>query len=723
MNSTEYLVPAIPEWTANFKTLSRRSGELVVAIGCLVLVGWMLDIEALKSVVPGLAGMKSMSALLFVLSGASLWLYARQKSKLLTQACAFLVLLVSMLTIGEYLLNTDLGIDQIFVRDDTPGALHPGRMSPSTAFSFFLISAALLFGDRQTSFRDAPALGAFVIAVLALIGYLYGASSLYQIGAYSSMALHTALSFALLSLGILFARPERGLMRIVLADTAGGDFLRRLIPTAFFLPAILGWFWLTGQRLGLYDPALGLAFMAISLIISLGILLWLNARQLTELDIRRRQIDSDLLASEHRFHTTLDRMMEGCQIIGYDWRYLYLNDTAIKHSRATRESLLGRTMMECYPGLEHTALFTTLQRCIKERTPAQMVHEFLYPDGSRGWFDLSIQPAPDGIFILSSDISRRRQAEQALLEREMKLAKLLDILPVGISILDAERQIMFTNPALQSILEVSERELQEGKYANRRYLRANGTPMPREELASTRALDEKREIDDLETGVVREDGSTVWTSVSAVPVNFSDWKLVLVTVDITSRKQAEQEIIKLNAELEKKVARRTAELAAANEQLRQLAILDELTGLYNRRGFLLLAEEQILLAKRTGQNLIVFYGDMDGLKQINDQGGHAAGDQALVTAAQALNGTFRASDIKARLSGDEFIVLAIECGEPNASALLDRLDVQLAQHNLSMSVGVTMFDTGDEISLADLISRADEAMYEVKSGKRGRQRP
>ncbi len=114
---------------------------------------------------------------------------------------------------------------------------------------------------------------------------------------------------------------------------------------------------------------------------------------------------------------------------------------------------------------------------------------------------------------------------------------------------------------------------------------------------------------------------------------------------------------------------------------------------------------------------------MDGLKQINDQGGHAAGDQALVTAAQALNGTFRASDIKARLSGDEFIVLAIECGEPNASALLDRLDVQLAQHHLSMSLGVTMFDTGDEISLADLISRADEAMYEVKSGKRGRQRP
>jgi diguanylate cyclase (GGDEF)-like protein/PAS domain S-box-containing protein len=351
-----------------------------------------------------------------------------------------------------------------------------------------------------------------------------------------------------------------------------------------------------------------------------------------------------------------------------------------------------------------------------------MVNEFVYPDGSRGWFDLSIQPAPDGFIILSSDITRRRQAEQALLEREMKLAKLLDILPVGISILDAQRQIMFTNPALKTMLEISEEGMQNGKYANRRYLRANGTPMPVEELASARALNEKREVGNMETGVIKEDGSTVWTSVSAVPVNFSDWKLVLVTVDITSRKEAEREIIKLNTELEEKVQQRTRELAVANQQLHQLAILDELTGLYNRRGFLILAEEQILLAKRNRQNLVVLYGDLDGLKQINDQGGHAAGDQAIVMVAQALQQTFRTSDIKARLGGDEFIILAIECREPDTPSLLTRLKEKLAKQNLSMSVGVTSFDTEEDLTLSDVISRADEAMYEVKSSRPGRRR-
>jgi diguanylate cyclase (GGDEF)-like protein/PAS domain S-box-containing protein len=536
------------------------------------------------------------------------------------------------------------------------------------------------------------------------------------------MALHAALSLSLLCMGILLARPERTFMRVILANTAGGDLMRRLLPTAVFLPLLIGSIWLMGQRLGLYDAALGMALMVISLMTSFVLLIWRNANQLTGLDFRRRQADSDLRASEHRFQTTLDNMIEGCQIIGYDWRYLYLNDTAVRHSRSTREALLGRTMMECYPGIERTALFATLQRCMKEQSPAQMVNEFVYPDGSRGWFDISIQPTPDGVFILSSDITRRRQAEQALLEREMKLSKLLDILPVGISILDAERQIMFTNPALKTMLEISEEGMQNGKYANRRYLRANGTPMPVEELASARALHEKRAIDDMETGVVKEDGSTVWTSVSAVPVNFSDWKLVLVTVDITSRKQAEREIVKLNAELEEKVRQRTRELAAANEQLHQLAILDELTGLYNRRGFHILAEEQILLAKRTGQKLVVFYGDLDGLKQINDLGGHAAGDQALVAAARALNLTFRASDIKARLGGDEFIILAIQCSESDTPSLLSRLQQELAKQNLTMSVGVLSFDTDENLGLPEIIVRADEAMYEVKSNRRGRQR-
>ena len=446
-------------------------------------------------------------------------------------------------------------------------------------------------------------------------------------------------------------------------------------------------------------------------------------RELKEAENRRehKRLSDSLRASELRFRNTLESMMEGCQIIGYDWRYLFLNDSAVRDSQQTRESLLGRTIMECNPGIENSAMFTTLQHCMDERTSNYMLHEVIYPDGSKAWFELSIQPAPDGIFILSSDITKSKQAEQALLEREMKLAILLDILPVGISILDAERKVSYTNPALKKMLDISEEGLIEGVYRNRKYLRADGSLMPVDEWPSTRAFKEKRGIEGVETGVVKEDDSIVWTDVSAVPVNFPDWKVVMVTSDITERKQTEREILKLNAELEAKVAERTAELAAANEQLHQLSLFDELTGLYNRRGFLLLAEEQLSLARRARRNnLMLFYADLDGLKQINDHLGHSAGDEAIVTAARTLDKTFRTSDIKARLGGDEFVVLAVEADENIAQTLLARLREGLAENNQSLSVGVVTFDAQNDNSIHDLITRADEAMYTEKRSKPGR---
>jgi diguanylate cyclase (GGDEF)-like protein/PAS domain S-box-containing protein len=450
-------------------------------------------------------------------------------------------------------------------------------------------------------------------------------------------------------------------------------------------------------------------------------------RELKETENRRllKQADANLRTSEERFRSTLDSMLEGCQIIGFDWRYLYLNDAAVKHSKFRREELIGRTMMECYPDIEGTALFNGLRMCMQQRSSYHMVNEFRYPDGSRGWFELYIQPAPEGLFVLSSDITARKLAEQSLLEREMKLTILLEILPVGISILDKQGQISFTNPALQRILDISSNGLHNGAYANRTYLRPDGSPMPAEERASTRALNEKREVDDVETGVVREDGTITWTNVSAVPVDLADWDLVLVTSDITGRKRAEEEVLKLNAVLEAKVAERTAELAAANEQLYQLSLFDPLTGLYNRRGFQLVAEKHLQLAQRSGRNLLAFYGDLDGLKMTNDQLGHGAGDDALVAAAKALNETFRASDIKARLGGDEFIVLALETEERDAQALLGRLHQRLAGKNqtLTMSMGVVSSAAPGINTIDDLIARADEAMYAQKRRKPGSRSP
>lgn len=107
-------------------------------------------------------------------------------------------------------------------------------------------------------------------------------------------------------------------------------------------------------------------------------------------------------------------MIEGVQVIDPDWRYLYVNDAVVKQGKTTRDALLGHTMMEMYPGIEHTSLFSSLKRCLVEQQACQIINEFDFPDGSKGWFDLRLEPVPEGTLILSFDITQQKQLEYDL---------------------------------------------------------------------------------------------------------------------------------------------------------------------------------------------------------------------------------------------------------------------------------------------------------------------
>jgi PAS domain S-box-containing protein len=128
----------------------------------------------------------------------------------------------------------------------------------------------------------------------------------------------------------------------------------------------------------------------------------------------RRQSEEALRESEERYHHTLDAMLEGCQIIGSDWRYLYLNDVADRHNRRPKEELLGRKYMDMWPGIESSEVFAVLKRAMEERVPQSMENQFTFPDGSQGWFDLRIYSVPEGIVILSVDITERKRAEEEI---------------------------------------------------------------------------------------------------------------------------------------------------------------------------------------------------------------------------------------------------------------------------------------------------------------------
>jgi diguanylate cyclase (GGDEF)-like protein len=188
-----------------------------------------------------------------------------------------------------------------------------------------------------------------------------------------------------------------------------------------------------------------------------------------------------------------------------------------------------------------------------------------------------------------------------------------------------------------------------------------------------------------------------------------------------TRETRARELIKANQALQTEII----ELRQAEEKLQTLSFTDDLTGLFNRRGFLAVSEQQIKIARRRGKRLLLLYIDVDDMKQINDTFGHHQGDAALIATASILRDTFRESDIIARVGGDEFVVLAIDPNELPAEVLAHRLRQKCVERNdsafgefiLSLSVGSTYYDPQDPCSIEDLMARADRVMYRHKREK------
>jgi diguanylate cyclase (GGDEF)-like protein len=170
-----------------------------------------------------------------------------------------------------------------------------------------------------------------------------------------------------------------------------------------------------------------------------------------------------------------------------------------------------------------------------------------------------------------------------------------------------------------------------------------------------------------------------------------------------------------------RTARNAIQQCMAQEELRNLALTDDLTGLHNRRGLFALAGQQLKLARRNHQCALLFFADVDGLKQINDRLGHSEGDIAIRRVARILRDAFRDSDIVARLGGDEFAILANEASLDSQKDIWWRLKENLRaegsrnpRYSLSLSVGVARFDPRSALTLSSLLEYVDQAMYEAK---------
>jgi diguanylate cyclase (GGDEF)-like protein len=173
----------------------------------------------------------------------------------------------------------------------------------------------------------------------------------------------------------------------------------------------------------------------------------------------------------------------------------------------------------------------------------------------------------------------------------------------------------------------------------------------------------------------------------------------------------------------------TALRKGMEEEIRSLSLTDALTGLYNRRGFTLLAEQEMKLARRIKTSMLLFFGDVDTLKTINDTYGHSQGDLALQEVSAVLKGTFREADILARFGGDEFMVLAVDPSMESANGLTNRIQSFLEKRNqqgdwpyqLSLSLGIAHYDPEAPCTVNELIAQADSQMYQQKRAREGKQ--
>jgi PAS domain S-box-containing protein len=345
--------------------ISEACAIISAAIGVFTLAGWLFNIPLMKSILPGFSSMKANTAACFMLSGIALWSLQTKRADsrayvVSGNICASVILLVGALTMYEYLSGVNLGIDQLLFKEQAGAVLTPylGRMAFVTALNFFMLGAAFLLlnarNDPAYYISQVLAVMSGFITLSALCGYAYGVQAFYDgIGAYTAMAVHTAVAFAFLCLGVLFVCPERGLGRIITAEGSGGIMMRRLIFMVILVPVLLGWLKIAGEGAGLFNDRFGTALTAVlSVALFFVIILW-TAGHINTIEKKRAQAQTAVEAANEEWSMTFDSMSDPAFIMDANNNVINANTATVKLLGKPKEELIGK---KCYEIMHGTTM-------------------------------------------------------------------------------------------------------------------------------------------------------------------------------------------------------------------------------------------------------------------------------------------------------------------------------------------------------------------------------
>jgi PAS domain S-box-containing protein len=437
----------------------------VIGVGCIALLGWMFDVDIMKMILPDLASMKVNTAISFVLLGFGL-LFVRQNPAL-TQVLSLAVILIGLLSMSQYIWGWNLGIDELLIKDTTTQSTTPGRMSFITALLFCVLGLCLGFTAHKQQLLKIQLLCLLVsfLGLLSLSSFVYSVQALYEIGFFSSIALHTAASFILTSVGIFLVYPETGVAAWILTDQAGGRMAKRFLPILIILPILLAWFILYGEEAGLYEPEFGVALIVLTNILLITGLIIRTARSLNRVDIERENVmealkqshaDLELRVQERtadlqHANTTLEQEIHERQrledereqffllsvdilmIAGFDNYFKSVSPSFEKILGFSTNEIMDRPILEFVHPDDKELLMNVVETLVGGDSIRQFEIRFLCSDGLYKWTEWTAQPLLERglIYGVGRDVTDKKQAESMLMseiEGEVKLLSYLKAL-------------------------------------------------------------------------------------------------------------------------------------------------------------------------------------------------------------------------------------------------------------------------------------------------------
>ena len=222
--------------------------------------------------------------------------------------------------------------------------------------------------------------------------------------------------------------------------------------------------------------------------------------------------------SEERFQL-FDYLLEGCQIIGSDWKYIYLNRAAEIHNNRPNSELLGNYYQDMWPGIENTDVYQIIKQALEDGVSSKIENKFFYPNGSHGWFDLNIQPIPEGVFILSLDITKRKWTEFALRESEEKYRLVTDSSDDWIYWKTPEGDMKYLSPACERITGYSPLEFDNDAELNYKIVLDADKDKVRDHTHIPQQIDKAH---NLEFRIKTKSGEIRWISHSCSPIYSPD---------------------------------------------------------------------------------------------------------------------------------------------------------------------------------------------------------